>query len=222
MSVLGQYSPFNLMSVLPKSIKKSLNNTKSILKKNEEGPDQIGKGCDVKICDTQKFNYSITFTIKNENNITEKIILVINKHTAKIKKSAVETIERLVVWVFPNPKSNPNIITEHRFKTIKDISLHLFEEILRQLKLHKFYNEKEQILGFNNYLAYNMKNFHFQIFKKEDRSYYESFIETNSFLGLEKRMENGINGLYKMRIIPNYYKNYDFVIFSSLRINGLT
>ena len=215
------YSPYNvLMSVLPKNIKKPLN-TNNILKKGVVNPVKITPGCEVKICDSEEFNYSITFTIKNENNTIEEIILVINKHTARIKTKE-EPIERLVVWVFPKPKSTPNIVTERRFKTIKDISLHLFEEILRQLSFHKFYDEKKQILGFNNYLAYNMKNFHFQIFKKEDRSYYESFIETNSFIALEKRMENGINGLYKMQTVPNYYNNYDFVIFSSLRINGLT
>jgi hypothetical protein len=168
------------------------------------------KNCALDICEYFEYNGKIEFMVDGKS-----YVLIINKHTSD------NNLIRSVVWLF-NSSDTLNQLSPDRFKTISDLNnSKLIEEIIRQLILNGFYNPKTMHFGFNNFLSIDMGSLHFQIFPKSESTYYSSFIQSNNYISLEKRMENFINAYYKIKLYPNYYKDYKVVVFTPLKFNNL-
>ncbi len=197
------YTPFNVLKAT-KEIDEPINLDR--IKEN----NPIGRDCELNKCDYYEFNKKIIFEFNNKS-----YILVINKHILYNK------LTKYVVWIF-NESDQNNQLAPSRFKNIKDLyDSSLFSEIIKKLILNGIYNPTTSYIGFNNFLSLDMESLHLHIFPKTKETYYESFIESNSYIGIEKRMESFINSYYKVKLYPKYYIDYIFVISTSVRINNL-
>jgi len=168
-----------------------------------------GKDCELDICGYYEYNRKIEFIFGDKS-----YILIINKHKSD------NNLIRQVVWLF-NSSDSDNQYSPNRFKTIKNLdNPKLIEEIIRLLILNKVYDSRTMFFGFNNFLTVDMESLHFQIFPKTEKTLYSSFIQANSYITIEKRMESFINAYNKIRLVNDYYKKYNFVVFTPFKLNN--
>ena len=203
------YTPFNILNANTYLLEEQLN-FKRIISKNAKPDDSVY--CDLNICPYFEYSGKITFLFNGN-----RYKLVVNRHLL------ANGLTKFVVWVFiVNDLDTSNQFENNRFKTIQDLNNPLlFNEIIKRLITDGFYNPKTMFLGFNNFLTIDMESLHFHILPKTHDTFYSSFTETNSYIGIEKRMENCLNAYHKIKIIPDYYVGYNFVIPTALRINNL-
>lgn len=198
------YTPFNVLNAKTYVKDTPIDINGKITEKNKS------KNCALDICEYYEYNDKIEFRLDDKS-----YILMINKHTSD------NNLIRTVVWLF-NSSDHLEQLSPNRFKTIKNLNNPiLIEEIIKQLIINGIYNPRTMFFGFNNFLTIDMESLHFQIFPKTEKTYYDSFMQANSYISMEKRMENFINTYYKIKLVNDYYKNYNFVVFTPFKLNNL-